>query len=196
MKKIALYCLGTLAALSLAACTPTEPKEAKPQTQTLEAPAETAETKDGRAEKTPDPNVPELEMVSIYTANSDTTGLDLNLEGIEKLDAQSLTDLLIGSGALEEGTIAHSFDITGGEKAGPGVDSAETGSGERIGTLHLSKLPQGDESAEKMILAAIGNTFIDNFELDKLELLVNGVSVIRDSSIYITYITDYETFNK
>lgn len=195
MKKFTMCIVGTIAALSLSACTPTPRNEVKNQTP----PVETGETRDGRAEKTPDPDAPVLELISIYTANEDATGLTVSLEGIENLDAQSLVDLLIANGVLEEGTIANSFDIEGEEKPGPGVAKEETGSGERIGTLDLSKVPVSGTAGEQVILGSIGNTFIENFELDKLKLLVNGENytsghIMQGDHDYITFISDYEKF--
>lgn len=186
MKKITMCLVGALTVLSLAACAPTAPKE------TTTHPAETAETKDGRAEKVPDPDAPELELVSIYSGNDDATGLVLNMEGIESMDAQHIVDLLISAGVLEEGTTVNSFEVEGGEKAGPGVEVAEGAGGERIGTLDLSKMPSG--SNEKVILGSIGNTFIESFELDKLTLLVNGESYSGGGEL--TFISDYEKLAK
>lgn len=195
MKKMALCFVGIIAALSLSACSPTKVPE-----ETTQAP-QTTETKDGRLDKTPDPNAPVLDLVNIYTPNADATGLVANLEGIETLDAQSLVDVLIAGGVLEEGTTVNSFDIKGGEKPGPGVDASQSGSGERVGTLDLSKTPVSGTSGEQVILGSIGNTFIENFELDKLKLLVNGKNyssghIEQGDNDYLTFITDYEKFKK
>lgn len=195
MKKIAVCVVGVLAACSLAACSPTEAK--KPNTET--PPIETMETKDGRAEKTPDPDAPVLEMVSIYSSNADATGLFLSLEGVENLDAESLVNQLILKGILSEGTEVKSFDIEGGEKAGPGVEVSPDQGEERIGTLDLSDVPESGTAGEAVILGAIGNTFIENFELDKLKLLVNGENyssghILQTDDDYLLYIDDYETF--
>ncbi len=193
MKKIAMCLVGAMTVLSLAACTPTAPKETKAQ------PIETAETKDGRAEKVPDPNAPELDLVSIYSGNDDATGLVVNMEGIEELDAQHIVDLLATAGVLEEGTVVNSFEVEGGEKAGPGVEVTEGAGGERIGTLDLSKVPESGTAGEQVILGSIGNTFIESFELDKLKLLVNGENyssghIEHGDEDYLTFISDYEKF--
>lgn len=190
MKKITMCLVGAMAVLSLAACTPTAPK------QTPTQPIETGETKDGRAEKTPDPNAPELDLVSIYSSNEEGTGLVVNMEGIEELDAQHIVDLLITAGVLEEGTTVNSFDVEGGEKAGPGVEVTEGAGGERIGTLDLSKVPDNAEK-EKVIVGSVGNTFIESFELDKLKLLVNGEAYTGSTQGgELTFISNYETFNE
>lgn len=197
MKKISICLVGAIAVVSLSACTPTSKKE-----MTTEAyPVEVAETRDARAEKTPDPDAPELDLVSIYVSNDDATGLTVYLEGIEKLDAQSLVDILITGGVLEEGVAVNSFDIKGGEKTGPGVDVSEADGGERIGTLDLSKAPVSGTAGEKVTLGALGNTFIENFELDKLKLLVNGETyssgkILQGDEDYLTFIADYEKLKK
>ena len=77
-------------------------------------------------------------------------------------------------GVLEQDTEALSFEIEGDEKAGPGMTTSSSDSKERIGTLNLSKIPTADGAKEQAMLNAIGNTFIENYELDKLKLLVNG----------------------
>lgn len=193
MKKITMCFVGAMTIFSLAACTPTAPKESPTQ------PIETAETKDGRAEKQPDPNVPELDLVSIYSGNDDATGLVVNMEGIEELDAQHIVDLLITAGILNEGTVVNSFEVEGGEKPGPGADVAEGAGGERIGTLDLSGVPESGTAGEQVILGSIGNTFIESFELDKLKLLVNGENyssghIMHGDDDYLTFISDYEKF--
>ena len=69
---------------------------------------------------------------------------------------------------------------------------AETGSGERVGTLDLSQL---DPYASKAVLCAIGNTFCENFELDSLEILVNGEAYSGENldGDVLTYVEDYKT---
>lgn len=196
MKKMALFFVGMIAVLSLSACTPT-PLPA----ETTQVPPETTETSDGKLDKTPDPNAPVLDLVNIYTPNADATGLVANLEGIESLDAQSLVKVLIAGGVLEQGTTVNSFDIKGGEKPGPGVDPSKVGGGERVGTLDLSKIPTSGTAGEQVVLGSIGNTFIENFELDKLKLLVNGKNyssghIKQGDGDYLTFISDYEKIKK
>ena len=151
MKKIALYLAGALAVLSLAACTPTTEKQVK-QTP----PMETAET-GGASDKVPDPNVEPVDIVSIYSQNQEKTGLNKEMDSVEKLEAQALVDKLVEYGQLPEGTKAISFEMK-----------------EKVGTLDLSDLPQLDEKDMALTVISIGNTFIENFELDELKLKVGG----------------------
>lgn len=197
MKKFMICALGALAAVSLAACSPTKVES------TTEASAERPEMvmqeTGGASDKVPDPNAPELDLVFVYSGNEDATGLVQDLEGVENMDAQTLVGLLIEKGILEEGTEAISFDMEGGEKAGPGVEAAETAEGERTGILNLSKIPSSGTSGEMVILSALGNTFIENFELDRLKLLINGENyssghISHEDDDYLTYLEDYGKF--
>lgn len=197
MKKIWLCMVGVLTVLSLAACSPsfTEEDLGSP------APAPEQQTEREVVEKVGDPDAPVLDMAFIYSGNDDATGLNRELVDLEELNEQALVDQLIDVQILEAGTLANSFDIEGGEKAGPGVDSSEAGSGERIGILDLSAVPSSGTAGETIILASIGNTFIENFELDKLKLLVNGENyssghIEHGDEDYLEYIEDYENFMK
>ena len=83
-----------------------------------------------------------------------------------------LNDLLIHHGTLEEGTEVLSFEITGGEAAGPGSEVPED-TGTRTGTLNLSKGTKADLYTEAVI-----ETYMENFELDEVKILVNGVETV------------------
>lgn len=200
MKKLTVCLMGALMVISLAACSPTKKQEQSnvgANVTTSRTPVqEPAEV----VEKVADPNAPVYDMAFIYYGNSDATGLEKSNEDVKVLDAQALVDLLIQHGVLEEGAIANSFEIEGGEKSGPGVEAPAAG-GERIGTLDLSAVPSSGTSGELVILTAIGNTFVENFELDKLKLLVNGENyssghIEHEDEDYLIYEDNYKDFNK
>lgn len=198
MRKIMMCTIAAMTVLALAACTPKE-KNMTPAGPGP-APVPVQETETQVFEKTHDPNAPVMEMAFIYYGNSDATGLERETADLEELTAQALADLLIEHEVLEEGTTVNSFEMTGAEKAGPGVESG-TEDGERIGILDLSAIPESGTSGEIVMLAAIGNTFTENFELDKLKLLINGENyssghIEHGDEDYLEYIDDYETFNK
>ena len=49
--------------------------------------------------------------------------------------------------------------------------------------------------SSKAVLCAIGNTFCENFELDSLEILVNGEAYSGENldGDVLTYVEDYKT---
>lgn len=201
MRKITMCLIGAMAVLSLAACTPTTQK---PTGNTggsgkAAAPINVEETTKEVVEKLPDLDAPVLEMAFIYSGNSDATGLVRDTEDVEILDEQTVVDLLAQYGVLAEGTEALSFVIDGGQKAGPGAAAAAAEEGERIGILDLSAVPESGTAGERVILSSIANTFIENFELDKLKLLVNGENyssghILHEDDDYLVYESDYEKF--
>lgn len=164
MKKFTIFLAAAMMILSLAACTPTTVKQSEPAT----VPPGVEMTTGGAEDKVPDPNVAPMDIVSVYSINEDATGLNQAMDAVEKLDAQPLVDKLIEYGVLDEGTTVNKFEIKDG-----------------IGTLDLSKAPafdSGSAEKEKWMLAAIGNTFIENYnnesgktdQLKQLKLLVEG----------------------
>lgn len=200
MRKITMCLIGAMTVLSLAACTPTTEKNARQSngSGSVKPPVNVEETTKEVVEKLPDLDAPVLEMAFIYSGNSDATGLVRNTEDVESLDEDTLVDLLIQYGVLEEGTTSLSFVIEGGEKAGPGAAAADS-SGERVGILDLSAVPESGTAGEQVILASIANTFTENFELDKLKLLVNGENyssghVEHGDEDYLYYEDKYEKF--
>ncbi len=177
MKRCFVYIAAVLAALSLAACSPTQvadedrptPLSSNPEGLTPEIVEEyNAEQADDKY--TVDPDAPVRELVMIYYPVSESS-LDREFEDVDELTAEAVVDWLIAYGILEEDTGVNSFDIEGGIKAGPGADASAASSGERKGTLDLTQL---DEAADNATIYSIGNTFCENFELDNLEILVNG----------------------
>lgn len=193
--------IGAMTVLSLAACTPTTEKNAGKSngSGSVKPPVNVEETTKEVVEKLPDLDAPVLEMAFIYSGNSDATGLVRNTEDVESLDEDTLVDLLVQYGVLEVGTTSLSFVIDGGEKAGPGAEAAADSSSERVGILDLSAIPESGTAGEQVILASIANTFIENFELDKLKLLVNGENyssghVEHGDEDYLFYEDKYEKF--
>lgn len=166
MKKAAVYLVGVLAVISLAACTPTPEKQDK-NTQVME----TAPT-GGASDKVPDPNVEPVDIISVYYQNEEKTGLNKEMDSVEKLDAQALLDKLVEYGQFSEGIRVISFDKV-----------------EKVGTLDLSELPQLDEQDMALAVVSVGNTFIENFELDELKLKVGGTDFES-----ITYEKNYKEF--
>ncbi|MDO4268903.1 MAG: hypothetical protein Q4C73_10560 [Eubacteriales bacterium] len=166
MKKAVLCFAGALMILSLAACTPTTEKH-----KTGEVAQTEADSGPGVMDKGADPDAPKLEIISIYTVSGDGSGLEGTMDGVETKDAQSLTDMLIQYGVLAEGTKALSFETDGAassQEAGPGV-SADAPEKMEHGVLDLSQAPEGD-----LALQAVANTFIENMNVEKLDILVNG----------------------
>ena len=151
MKKLFMCLAGALLVLSLAACSPTQVKKEST------APNPQEVTTGGASDKVPDPNVEPMDIVSIYSANEDATGLNQAMDAVDELTAQALVDKLIEYGVLEEGTEVLKFDVADG-----------------VGTLDLSKVPSSGTAGETLMLMSVGNTFTENFELEKLKLLVDG----------------------
>lgn len=185
MKKFSMCLLGTMMVLSLAACTPTPEKQAQT--------AESFETQapGGAEDKVPDPNAPVLSSISVYVPKEDNSGLTQEMDGVEVLDAQSVVDKMIEYGVLDEGTSVIDFTITGEPET-----SAEESSDEfvnippaELGTLNLSQVPE--ENAE-LIEISIGNTFTENFNVDKIKLLVNGENYAdQGDEDYLYYVSSY-----
>ena len=196
MKKLGMFLVGTMMVLSLAACTPTTEKQQQDAAKSVE------ELSTGGAfDKVPDPEAPELEIISIYHSNEDVTGLMKAMDGVETMDAQAVVDKLIEYGVLEEGTEVLSFETQGEktENAGPGGSSeGDSVSSAELGILDLSKVPSNlGTSGELAMLTAIGNTFTENFNLDQLKLLVNGENyesghIVHADEDYLTYEPEYE----
>ena len=98
--------------LSLAACTPTTEKNKtgevkEPETEAVET---TADAGPGVVTGRPvDQDAPDLTMVSVYSVSEDGSKIEGTMDSVETLDAQSLTDLLIQYGVLDDGTKAVSF---------------------------------------------------------------------------------------
>ena len=198
MKKWIMYFAGIMMAFCLAACTPTQVTDTIPQAGGGNPDGITPEMvreSNAAIERLPDQDAPVYEMAFIYFINSGKDGLARETVDLEALTEEALVNCLIEKGVLEEGTQAAAFDIEGGEKAGPGAEAA--GDGERIGTLDLTQFPQADGTTEQLLLNAVANTFIENYELDKLKILVNGdlytsANITMGEEDYLEYTNNYE----
>lgn len=175
MRKFVMFFMSAVLIMSLAACAPTQPK----METTAPDPDMLAPT-GGASDKVPDPNVQPMEIISVYSQNDDATGLNQAMDAVDELSAQALVDKLIEYGVLEEGTKAISFDTADG-----------------IGTLNLSQVPTSGTTGEALMLTSIANTFIENYELDKLKLLVNGKNyssghIEQGDNDYLQYEKNYK----
>ena len=156
-------------AVSITACTPTQrpvdTKAAAEQEQDHTHPEPPAgammeSTVDGALEKQnmvvdEDPTV----MVCVYSVNKDKNGLKQNMDSIdgEELDAQLLMDKMAELGVVEEGIEVTKFENKDG-----------------VLTMDLSQL---NGLSDELVLTAIANTFIQNYEAKELNLSVAGGKV-------------------
>ena len=152
MRKIILCFAGTLMVLSLAACTPTPEK----QSETVQAPSVEATT-GGAHDKVPDPNVEPMEVIAIYSPNEEGNDLNQAMDAVNELTPQALVDKLIEYGVLDEGTEVLSYEESEGNAS-----------------LDLSQMPEGSGDMADLLKDAVSSTFIQNFELDEVTILVNG----------------------
>ena len=198
MKKLMIGLLSGLAVISMVACSPTTKETSPAETESVSGmPTGTVESAGGIEDKVPDPDAEPVEIVSIYSPDSNGTRLKKVMGELPELDAQALVDQLIAVGVLEEGTEVLDFTVEGeaSTEVGPGVAADEATSGEgKIGTLNLSQVPVlSDAAKEELMLGAVGNTFIENYELDELKLLVNGenytsANIQQGDDDYLTYL--------
>ena len=199
MKKITMCLLSAMAVLSLAACTPTPEKQAET--------AETFETEaaGGAEDKVPDPNAPTLSTISVYALNDEKTGLVQEMDGVETLDAQSVLASLIEYKVLPEDTLVLGFYIPGenDESGAEAVESAaETSEAAKessasstpdmssntpefdLAVLNISQIPDDNKD---LVIAAIGNTFTENFGIGTLQIQVMDEQVAE-----VSYNEDYK----
>lgn len=180
MKKFLMGILLAAMAAVLAACTPTT------QQSTGAAQEETAETvpvtTGGASDKVPDPNVDPVAVVSIYHGSDVEDGVFQNMDALdtEELEPQGLIDKLIEYGVLTEGTQVLEFTVTG-----------EEGSAQAV--LDVNQLVSGEGCSDTMLLAEVGNTFIDNYQLLSLKIKVNGENFNGQSDDDVQeYVSDLE----
>lgn len=201
MKKLALVLAGAMMVLSLAACSPTQvdtsnkPQAAQSNPEGVSAEKIAAEKETQIDPKMlVDPNAVAYESVFVYYPNESGTGLDRDMVDFEEVDAEVVVAAMVEAGALEETVTVNSWEVSGGVKPGPGTDPAAVVDGERIGTLDVANL---EADADKLTVYALGNTFCEAFELDKLEILVDGEaytnSAITDGYLY--FIDKFEKLN-
>lgn len=167
MKKFLLAALTIAASVAIGAC-----GSGAGTTATTAAAPMVAATTGGAADKVPDPTAPEVAVVSIYSINEDGSGLNQELDSIDSLDANLLLKKLIEYKVVGENTTVKDFTDKDGE-----------------GVLDLSALAKQDVQT----LAAISNTFVENFNLKKLTIKVNGTAVKGGTDL--GYIAGYKTYN-
>jgi len=172
MKKAIMSFIGAMMVLSLVACTPTTEKNKTGEVKQTQA-------TNGIADKTPDPNAPNLEILAVYQLNGEGTGLTYAMEGIEEMTPQAVVDLLIEAGVLEKGTTSLSLETEGKvEEVGPGavvipgmnIDNSYP----EHGILNLSQFPKDNQELK---LQAVANTFLEGFNIARFTIQVNGETV-------------------
>lgn len=184
MRKLWKMMLGAAVVLSLAGCSPTTDKSAKTESQT---PPQETQVKEV-VEKLPDANAPKLELISVYYPNEEGTGLKQAVDGVEVVDAQSIVDMLISYGVLDEGTTVLDFKTEGESSeqiSGPGESTVVVVYSNA--TLNLSQIPEG---ADKVLTeAAIANTFDESMNIQKLTIQVDG----QEYASGLTFNENFET---
>lgn len=209
MKKFLMCMAGAMMVLSLAACTPTEVESGKGETIPEEGttlsdgttlPGGTAlpggvtpdmlehESIDPDEARKPDPNAPKMDAVMIFYPNDEKTGLENEMIDVEIMDEDTVAEYLIQYGVLPADTVVNFLDIEGPLKPGPGVPDEETGTGDRIGTLELTQIDTLEGIDEKLMIYSIVNSYCENFQLDKMQILIEGepytTSLSTDGYLY------------
>ena len=178
MKKWLLGLLTAMMAVSLAACTPTtekqkETKSAEQMQEQLEA-----QPTGGASDKVPDPNVAPVAIISVYhKGDGDSLVQDMDSLDSDEMDPQALVNKMIEYGVFTEGTEVLDFIITGEDS-------------DRVAVLNLNKAENNEGVSDQAFLVEIGNTFVENFELSKLTLQVNGKDLAGAADF--SYEADYE----
>lgn len=195
MKRMLMLAAGAVLVLSLAACTPTPEKGRTGEVAVAQSEAANgnrgniAPTQAGNGVATDrfsDPTAPDVDVVSVYTVSEDGTKVEGTIDAVEETTPQTLVDLLIQYGTLEEGTEVLSFEtgeISEEEEVGPGVvkipgmvipnDTIEDA------TLNLSKFPDKNND---LLIEAVMNTFTENLQILHLTILENGEFVAGDQA--------------
>ncbi len=188
MKKWLMGMLLAAMAVSLAACTPTTEKEqtgaeAQESMEMDQIPMSTG----GASDKVPDPNVDPVAIVSIYHGSDVEDGIKQSMDSLSttEMDAQELVNKMVEYGVLTKGTEVLAFTVEGGDENATAV-------------LDLNKAESDEGSSDKKLLAEIGNTFIENYQLVSLKLKVNGGNFAGDEiqqgdGDVLTYVADYDT---
>lgn len=157
MKRIASFGAALLVscamAFSMTACTPTANNPLQQEAQS-QAEAERQTNPDGEVYETVDGAEEKLNMVI-----TDEPSIMVSVYTIN-----------------EQGTgLKQNMDIYGTVEEGVSIDSFENKNGKL--TVKLTDLEKKDDT---MVLAAICNTFLQNFEADTMDLYVKGEEVVAD----------------
>ena len=169
MKKIYYpICLASVGALLLFSGCSSTPSQTQAQTveETTAVQFETAET-GGAADKVPDPDAPKLYIVSVYFPSEHTGGIMKDLDAIATADGGLLWYKLVEIGAVEGDFISYTQEG-------------------KVGTIDLTGFDLSSPSQK----ACLTNTFIENFELDSLNVLIDGAA--SEDGQNLQYFVDYE----
>ena len=180
MKKWLLGLLTAMMAVSLAACTPTTEKKQETTTTAAAAKQEQieAQTTGGASDKVPDPNVAPVAIISVYhKGDGDSLVQDMDSLDNDEMDPQALVNKMIEYGVFTEGTEVLDFNVTGEDD-------------NKTAVLNLNQAENNEGVSDNAFLVEIGNTFIENFELSKLSLQVNGKDLAGAADL--SYVADYE----
>ena len=162
MKKWLLGLLTAMMAVSLAACTPTTEKQKETKSAAEAQTQMEAQTTGGASDKVPDPNVAPVAIISIYhKGDGDSLVQDMDSLDSDELDPQALVNKMMEYGIFTEGTEVLDFNITGEDD-------------NKTAVLNLNQAENNEGVSDNAFLVEIGNTFVENFELSKLTLQVNG----------------------
>ncbi|MFQ7421305.1 MAG: GerMN domain-containing protein [Blautia massiliensis (ex Durand et al. 2017)] len=95
----------------------------------------------------------------------------------DELDPQALVNKMMEYGIFTEGTEVLDFNITGEDD-------------NKTAVLNLNQAENNEGVSDNAFLVEIGNTFVENFELSKLTLQVNGKDLAGAADL--SYEADYE----
>lgn len=178
MKKWLLGLLTAMMAVSLAACTPTTEKQKETKSAAEAQTQMEAQTTGGASDKVPDPNVAPVAIISIYhKGDGDSLVQDMDSLDSDELDPQALVNKMMEYGIFTEGTEVLDFNITGEDD-------------NKTAILNLNQAENNEGVSDNAFLVEIGNTFVENFELSKLTLQVNGKDLAGAADL--SYEADYE----
>ena len=96
---------------------------------------------------------------------------------VDELDPQALVNKMMEYGIFTEGTEVLDFNITGEDD-------------NKTAVLNLNQAENNEGVSDNAFLVEIGNTFVENFELSKLTLQVNGKDLAGAADL--SYEADYE----
>ncbi len=179
MKKLLLWAAAMLMMASLAACTPTATAttaetKAHSHNHAVDSGVRTDpegniyETEDGVADKQGVKLDEDGEMVTvlIYTLKDDKTGLQQVIEAIPgtEMDPQLILNLMAEYSVVEDGITVSGFENNEGALK-----------------MDLSSLEKKDDP---MIITALANTFIGNYEAESLSLSVAGEAVSGEPLVF------------
>lgn len=173
MKKITLMLfLLMLATALLSSCGEKKDDAVKDMPMSSAAAVEETNPENGLPlSKQPDPNAEVLASIVIYVKGQDDK-LSERMEAADALTGENIIRLLIENGVLSEGTEFVSLEESDGTEtvaAGPAGGSAGT---LKDGRLTLTGFSAGEGLSEELARQAVTETFVSNYELGKVELVV------------------------